>query len=229
MRAAFALCAALCATSAVAEPVVQDRYGPPRRRAPEAAAPAPIAAPEKVAVYQGPMLGWSGKRVPTAPAAAPTQVAARPDPMPMARSFRAPTAPVAPPPAPVAEPSAAEPALPDPVVAAPVARAAPPPRSERPLPPPTARAPAPQSLYDAPPPAATPAAAAPRPAPAAASGAAPSRLYSLHREYGMAPDALPPLPARTSYVLIGPGDAPQDDAEAEKAAPPRPAIDARLY
>ncbi|HEY9219680.1 MAG TPA: hypothetical protein VIO94_16650, partial [Phenylobacterium sp.] len=63
------------------------------------------------------------------------------------------------------------------------------------------------------------------------AAAAHSRIYSLHREYGMTPDDLPATQARSSYVLIGPGDAPadqDDDAEA-KAPAKKPAPDARLY
>lgn len=61
-------------------------------------------------------------------------------------------------------------------------------------------------------------AAAPAPLPASPRTAGePSRLYSVHRDYGMAPDAIPEPPAGSNrYVLIGPPDgvaatAPQDD------------------
>lgn len=91
----------------------------------------------------------------------------------------------------------------------------------------------PASLYDAPPvaPSATqaaPAAAAPRQVAAAAAppprtAGAPTRLYSLHREYGMAPDAIPENGAGSGYVLIGPSDpapasAPRDRAAADESS-----------
>lgn len=92
--------------------------------------------------------------------------------------------------------------------------------------------PLPQSLYDAPvdapqPPAPRMAQAPVAPAPQR-QGAAPSRLYSLHREYGMAPDVVPATPSRTSYVLIGPPDAPSEP-EADEAPARKPAVDARLF
>lgn len=123
-------------------------------------------------------------------------------------------------------------AAPAQVAARPEPQPSPPPRqtisawSENPLP---------QSLYDAPP--AAPQPPAPRLAQAAPvapepqrQGAAPSRLYSLHREYGMAPDVVPATPSRTSYVLIGPPDAPADaEAEADDTPARKPAVDARLF
>ncbi|HEX2562159.1 hypothetical protein [Phenylobacterium sp.] len=96
--------------------------------------------------------------------------------------------------------------------------------------------PLPQSLYDgpAPAPAAAPPPPAPRlaqaPPPAPQRGAAPSRLYSLHREYGMAPDTVPATSAQTNYVLIGPPDAPAEtEAEEDEAPARKPSIDARLF
>lgn len=53
-------------------------------------------------------------------------------------------------------------------------------------------------------------------------GGAP-RLYSVHRGYGMTPDAIPEPPAGNRYVLIGPPDAPPsaktDDDDAPDACP----------
>ncbi len=43
-----------------------------------------------------------------------------------------------------------------------------------------------------------------------------ARLYSLHREYGLQPDAIPEPAAGQRYVLVGPPDrpaAPRDDAK----------------
>jgi len=63
-------------------------------------------------------------------------------------------------------------------------------------------------------------ASAPPPRPIA--GGAP-RYYSLHREYGLAPDAPPPPPSTPRYVLIGPPDAPADNSdEAETPKKDRP-------
>lgn len=84
------------------------------------------------------------------------------------------------------------------------------------LTPQTPPAPRPANLYDTPGPQAAAQPAPARLASASATGA-PTRFYSLHREYGMTPD---PTPAQTSaprYVLIGPPDgaasAPQRDAD----------------
>jgi hypothetical protein len=53
-------------------------------------------------------------------------------------------------------------------------------------------------------------------------GGAP-RFYSVHRGYGMTPDAIPEPPAGDRFVLIGPPDAPQnaktDDDDAPDARP----------
>lgn len=99
----------------------------------------------------------------------------------------------APPPAPVE----AAPARPEPMVLA--SRFARTPAPARVAPAPSPAADLPKSLYDAPRPAAPPAqAATPR-----AAGTA-TRLYSLHREYGLSPDAIPEPPASPRYVLVGP-------------------------
>ena len=72
----------------------------------------------------------------------------------------------------------------------------------------------PNSLYGGP-----PAAAPPQPqqvAQARPEGPGDSRLYSVHRSYGMEPDAIPQHQAGTGgYVLIGPSD----------TAPPKPKSD----
>lgn len=47
-----------------------------------------------------------------------------------------------------------------------------------------------------------------------------TRLYSVHRGYGMTPDAIPEPPAGNRYVLIGPPDgAPAPDAKTDDDAP----------
>jgi hypothetical protein len=45
------------------------------------------------------------------------------------------------------------------------------------------------------------------------------RFYSLHREYGRVPDAIPPQAAAPRYVLIGPPDAPDAKAAGDGQAP----------
>ena len=49
-----------------------------------------------------------------------------------------------------------------------------------------------------------------------------TRLYSVHRSYGLEPDAIPQQPGGDRYVLIGPSDSgvqplstPDDDAQAD--------------
>src|SRR5215203_1241895 len=95
MRTVFALLALIgCASSAAAEPVVQDRYGPPRSFLSPPPAPVPAepaaAAPAtgQVAAHPARMLGWSGKGA--AQAAAPVQLAARTAPAPTPRPARIP-------------------------------------------------------------------------------------------------------------------------------------------
>lgn len=204
MRLALAFAALVCAGSAAAEPV-QDRYGPPR----QAVSPRAVglqAASAQARAYEGRLLGWAGKAAVAAPPVQ-AQVSHLPEPVRPASE-------------PLQPPSRAVAAAPAPP---------PPSRAQAPAPAPAALAALPQSLYDAPPPQAAPApqlAAAPASGPQ--RGAAPSRLYSLHREYGLTPDVAPAVPARTQYVLIGPADAP---AEADDASVParKPPVDARLF
>lgn len=175
------------AASAHADPARETRYGPRTPRQEAVARPA----------YAGPILGWSGKRdaaVVATSAAAPSS-----RPQPMAAWARYETAP-----APAARPAAAPDVLPArPPVAAPVVPPAPPA--------PTPISALPDSLYSVPP--APPAAAGPvRPVPTSLSGGLGPRVYSVGRQYGMTPDALPqPEPGR--MVLI--------EAAAPAPAPPR--------
>lgn len=108
----------------------------------------------------------------------------------------------------------------------PAAPMAPPARKPAP-----ARAALPASLHDTPargpellggPTAAAPVPAAPRQVAQAAAHGDQVRYYSVHRGYGLTPDAIPEPPADKGYVLIGPPDgarapdrpADQDDDEA---------------
>ena len=54
---------------------------------------------------------------------------------------------------------------------------------------------------------------APAPTPASSVGRQAPRLYSLHREYGLSPDAIPAPPKGDNYVLIGPADEPKPDKD----------------
>lgn len=215
MRLALALLTLACAGSAAAEPV-QDRYGPPRKASPSASTPTPA--------YDGRLLGWPGKAAPQPRPAAPEQSASVQPPPPQAAAA---------PPAPAKVAVRPEPRrLADVPAAAPAAPAAPAPRA---APIQSAAAPLPQTLYDAPiaPPASPPrmaqvAAAPPPPLQPQPRGAAHSRLYSLHREYGMAPDTVPAAPSGSNYVLIGPSDAPAEADETDAPAR-KPIVDARLY
>jgi hypothetical protein len=91
----------------------------------------------------------------------------------------------------------ASPVQPVPTVAAPIPRPAPASMLRAP------RAALPANLYDTP----APTVVAARPA-TPARGSATPRFYSLHREYGRAPDAIPDQPTQPRYVLIGPPDEP---------------------
>ncbi|MDP3174061.1 MAG: hypothetical protein Q8M88_06465, partial [Phenylobacterium sp.] len=88
-------------------------------------------------------------------------------------------------------------------------------------------APAPASIYQSPPPPAAPpvaVAAAVTPAPAR-TGGTPARYYSLHRQYGLAPDAAPAQSSTPRYVLIGPPDepaAPRSDEDDDTTKKDRP-------
>jgi hypothetical protein len=78
------------------------------------------------------------------------------------------------------------------------------------------RAALPDSLY-APTPATQLRQAAPALSTAGGPGA-PPRFYSLHREYGMTPDAIPAQPSQPRYVLVGPPDEPAGKPDGGKAA-----------
>jgi hypothetical protein len=182
MRLILAAVLAFAGASSASAQAVQDRYGPPRSRT---ASPVVVAslAPKP---YEGRLLSWTGK------AAAPPEAAA---PVAEAPAFQ----PPAPAPQPVPRPVAMAPTRPvfAPQSAPEPAPKAPPARFERPL---AAAAPiAPAPIM--------PAQAAPAPATPPRAGGTP-RYYSLHREYGRAPDAIPAQGSQPHYVLIGPPDAP---------------------
>ena len=45
-----------------------------------------------------------------------------------------------------------------------------------------------------------------------------SQLYSLHREYGMTPDAIPAPPAGDNFILVGPPDSPEAPGDEDEPA-----------
>jgi hypothetical protein len=244
MRLVLAALFALAGASAASAQVVQDRYGPPRRQAPAPASGRTMTmASLGAGAYDGRLLGWAGKAAPTphplqpAELARPAEAAARgaapftpaftPQPMPQpARAAawpQAPERPVAQRPVPerpvqVATRSAAPftPAFDPPVRAqpapAPAAQRAAPTQAEAPAHP-AGPQPAPArtayALAGGPPDEQAPAPAAPP-----RVGSAP-RFYSLHREYGRTPDAIPPQASAPRYVLIGPPDAPDAKASSD--------------
>ncbi|MDO8901477.1 MAG: hypothetical protein Q7V15_08995 [Phenylobacterium sp.] len=192
------------AAPGLAQTVLQDRYGPP-----PAARGGDLQAHASTETYGGPMLSWSGKRVSAAAMAQPA-APARPEPTALARQFAPSTAgPSAPPPgfAPPSAPPmrpAVQPGY-EPVLRAPLAPTTDPAPGLLGGPP---AAPLPTSIYGQ----APSQSQAPAPTFAQASVAARpggSQLYSLHREYGMTPDAIPaPLPG-PNYILVGPPDTPE--------------------
>ena len=160
---------------------------------PDRYGPARSAATLAMSAYGGRMLTWSGKSAEQV--AAPVQQAAPSAVQPAPAAF-APPPPVAP--APAATPAPA----PAPIArlterAAPQAAAAPP-SAPQPF---TVAATAPAALR-------------------APGGGAPTRLYSLHRAYGLSPDPAPQVESAPRYVLIAPAEAPAtaapDDADQER-------------
>lgn len=186
--------------------VVQDRYGPPPAH--QAAASGPAASPQ-AASYGGPMLGWANKRSPRTEPAATTPAPQPPQALALAHQF-ARTAPTQrPTPTRASVPPTVQPGY-EPVARAPIAPAQAPPDAAPALlggPPPASL---PQSLYGP-----APATAPQRQVAAAPSaGGGRTHLYSVHREYGLTPDAIPAPPTGDRYVLVGPPDAPPAPEEA---------------
>lgn len=200
MRVILAIATGLAffATAAAAQ-TVPDRYGPPRAGVQTASAAQAMA-------YGGRMLSWASKVEPAPAASRPPEPAAAQAQAPQprrelmaSRAYTLGEIEQAPEPQPAY--AAAPPARPASLYDTPA------PRTAAAAPQPAPAAPAPVRL-----------AAAPTASPMAApGGGAPTRLYSLHREYGMAPDPTPQVPAGERYVLVGPPDAPQPAPDAAKA------------
>ncbi|MFZ5670121.1 MAG: hypothetical protein ACOY4K_11550 [Pseudomonadota bacterium] len=168
------LAIALLALGAAGAQAAEDRYGPRD----------PAAAPTAGRPWSGTMLDWRGKSpAPTPPAATPP-APSRPALTPGGLYQPGRTPP--PPPGFVASGYGLAPA--------PTPAAATPP-------------PEPRSLYDRPSPLRTPPAALPAPPAAApvpggpAAAGAPVRFYSLHREFGPAPDPIPAPPRGESLAF----------------------------
>lgn len=199
MRVAFALAVALGAAPPIAAQaadgpisgVIERAFGRTTKKAPEPPpAPAETQRPAPLALADGFARGRPEAPEPAplppppsryrAAVAPPYQLHTPQTPLPLQMAARA--APVAaavlPPSSPTVAP--APPAVAPPVQPRPVALA--PTAAPRPVPPPQRLAAAPRS-----------------------SGGAP-RLYSVHRGYGLEPDAIPEPPAGDRYVLIGPAE-----------------------
>jgi hypothetical protein len=189
MRAAALIAVLACvATAAHADGSRESRYGPAPERAPT---PMDGRTPGYTgSTYGGRALGWAGKREIVAPEA---QAASQVQPW-WARS--APQAAQAP--------------------QAPQARTAYQPQVPAYTPP--ARA-LPRSIYEAPPAAAAPApvayAAPVQPAPQFQPGQIGARTYSVGRQFGMTPDAIPAAGPPRMVLIAPPASAPEDDKPRE--------------
>lgn len=186
MRAAVLIAVLACATAAHAEGSRESRYGPAPERA---AKPMNGRAPGYTGqTYTGRSLGWSGKRE-IAPQAA--QTAARTQPWWAQSAPQAPQAPQARP--------AFQPQAPTYAPQAPRARELP------------------QSIYDAPPApiAQAPAYAQPvyQPQQQATlpNGQVGARTYSVGRQFGMTPDAIPDAGPPRMVLIAPPASAPEDE------------------
>ncbi len=192
--ATLVLSAGLALASAapvLAQAVTQDRYGPP-----PAGAPGGLTGSGP---YSGQMLNWAAKR----DGATTGQLAAhaRPEPLALARQFI---------------PQTAHQAAPEQTPMTAIGPARPPALELMGGPPPASL---PTSIYGSRPPqpqapvrqlAQAPQMISPAPASAPAPGARSGRahFYSLHRAYGMTPDAIPPPPVGNNFILVGPPSAP---------------------
>ena len=222
MRLAVLLPVLICvAAPAHAEGARENRYGPttPRQQA--------AAVATATARYEGPMLGWANKRqASTAVVASTTSDPTRPAPVAPWAGYQGPPAPAAsrpasaqapptnlysaPPPSPAASAQAATAPVKDwsNYRSARVATAAPV----------GAPTPAPANLYAQPiarqaiaPPAPPP--VQPRQVATVNTGATGARYYSVGREYGLTPDALPPA-GPDSRVLITAAEPPPEPKDA---------------
>jgi len=203
MRVALAIAVGLACPSLAGAQAAGDRYGPPSTT---------LATAVAGEAWRGPTLGWANKS-----AAAPTPqnaLPAAPSPYREARVY-APFQPQVPLPLQRSQPQ--------PVVAAT------PPAQARPLPT-SLYSPAQPAPVRAPVAAVRPLVATPAPAPQRMAAVTPRpnggapRFYSVHRGYGLEPDAIPEPPAGSRYVLIGPPDAPAEkpDARDDDSAGDRP-------
>jgi hypothetical protein len=200
MRSLVLIVALISAASAArAEDSRESRYGPrPDRR---------TTALNAASGYGGPVLGWAGKQ---APATTPPVQAVQPSVEPWRQmSVRQPMVPAA-------QSQALPPQQPLPPMSEPWRNLGvrPPPSAPAPQPVAAPRNALPQTIYDI-----EPAAIAPQaPATPQVQVQAPTmaRTYSVGRQYGLQPDALPPLQPN-GMVLI----APSEDAPRFKDDEPR--------
>ncbi|UTP38729.1 hypothetical protein M9M90_16075 [Phenylobacterium sp. LH3H17] len=186
------LIVALASASPAAAQMAGDRYGD---RSPTAAAAAIGAS------YDGPTLSWSRKTQPASPVAGGLPPAPRIQRGPEPRAYQ-PFQPQTPIPLQWSAPKANLPGTlydTPPAAAAQQIAATPPPAPAAQAQPMRLAAVAPSPALLGGPPATV--ASTPR----GAGGA--TRLYSVHRGYGLTPDAIPQQPGGDRYVLIGPPDA----------------------
>ncbi|MDO8801374.1 hypothetical protein [Phenylobacterium sp.] len=177
--------------------------------------------------HTGPMLGWSNKR-PDTTTGGQTNAFPRPEPMALAGQFTrgrqeaAPDRDLPPPPGEGSrvtyQPPAYTPFVPQAPYQAP-RPSAPAPSLETSSSPPI-YAPPPSSLYGGPPPLPEQAAVAASQKVADASATArhvggSSKLYSMHRAYGLEPDVIPEVEGGDRYVFIGPPDPPAPKTTAD--------------
>jgi hypothetical protein len=194
MRSALVIAALVCAASAArAEETRESRYGPTALR------PSVSLAGSN---YGGPVLGWAGKRDIAAPQAQAPARAPAPDLRPMATPWRQLGA--------IQQPRQQQPA--QQAYAAPRPMQAPAPMAPPQFPQATAPAAAtyPQPQVQA------PATYAPPQFPSQLAGQTQgARTYSVGRQYGMTPDAIPHAPPN-GMVFIAPSDEPRPSKKDEE-------------
>ena len=198
------------------------------------------AVEQPAPAHSGPMLGWSNKRAYATTGGRPNAFQ-RPEPMALAGQFTrgrqeaAPDRDLPPPPGDGSrvtyQPPAYTPFVPQAPYQAPRPSAPAPSLDQQTSSSPPIYAPPPSSLYGGPPPLPEQAAVAAGQKVADASATARqtgegSKLYSMHRAYGLEPDAIPAVEAGDRYVFIGPPDAPapkktddDDDSQADDGRP----------
>ncbi len=228
MRLGLAIAAVVRAVTPGSHEDDRDRYyEPPAVQQP---APAPT----------GPMLGWANKRAYSATGGQPGMIA-RPEPMALAGQFTrgrqeaSQDRDLPPPPGESSrvtyQPPAYTPFVPQAPYQAQRPSAPAPSLDQAPASPPV-YAPPPSNLYGGPPPLPEQAAVAASQKVADASAVTRrtgegSKLYSMHRAYGLEPDAIPQVEGGDRYVFIGPPDPPvkktddndDDDSKADDGRP----------